>query len=147
MATEDPESAELATKANRLYWDSDRSVNQITEDLAMSKGSLYEVVEPRPAGMACPRCAEEMAYPNRTARDRGFLNCPACGFEEEESELEEAWSERGGRTGGGAVVVTPEAVQEARGKPRSSALIRIVAGTALLGVAAGITIATILRKR
>lgn len=146
MATGDTESDRIA-EVNRLYWDSDRSVNQITDDLAMSKGRLYEVVEPRPAGVACPRCSEEMAYPNRTARDRGFLNCPSCGFEEEESEVEGVWSEEGGRTGGGAVVVTPEAVQEARSKPRSTALTRIVAGTALLGVAAGITIATILRKR
>lgn len=147
MATGDTESEQLAAKANRLYWDSDRSVNQIADDLSMSKGSLYEVVEPWPAGVSCPRCGEEMTYPNRTARDRGFLDCPECGFEEEESEVESAWSERAGRTGGGAVVVTPEAVREARSEPGRSALTRIVAGTALLGVAAGIAIALVLREK
>ena len=147
MATGQTEDHQLAQEANRLYWDSDRSVNQIADDLGMSKGTLYDVVEPRPAGVACPRCGREMSYPNRTARDRGFLDCPGCGFEEEEGQVEEAWAERGGRTGSGAVVVTPEAVQRARRGQESSALTRIVAGTALLGVAAGVAIAMVLREK
>lgn len=146
MATGDTEDHQLAQEANRLYWDSDRSVNQIADDLGMSKGTLYDVVEPRPAGVACPHCGQEMSYPNRTARDRGFLDCTACGFEEE-SQVEEAWSERGGRTGSGAVVVTPEAVRRARSSERHTALTRIVAGTALLGVAAGVAIAMVLREK
>lgn len=148
MPTGDTDSEDLAAEANRLYWESDRSVNQIADDLQMSKGSLYELVEPRPAGIRCPECGEEMAYPNRTARDRGFLSCPSCGFEEEEKELPGGgWHGTSDRTGGGAVVVTPEAVREARDAPRREALTRIVAGTALLGVAAGIAIATFLRRR
>lgn len=147
MATGDTESDRIA-EVNRLYWDSDRSVNQIADDLSMSKGALYEVVEARTAGLPCPRCGEEMVYPNRTARDRGFLNCPSCGLEEEESEVHEGWQEAAGRTGGGAVVVTPEAVRDAREDPgRRQALTRVLAGTALLGMAAGIVIATVLRRR
>lgn len=147
MPTADNEPENLAAEVNRLYWESDRSVNQIAEDLRMSKGSLYELVTPRPAAMPCPECGEEMAYPNRTARDRGFLTCPSCGFEEEEEEVPGGWQETADRTGGGAVVVTPEAMREARDAPRRQALTRIVAGTALLGVAAGLVIATFLKKR
>lgn len=137
----------LAAQANRLYWDSDRSVNQIADDLGVSKGALYDVVRPRDAGLPCPRCGEELVFPNRTAREKGFLTCPACGLEEEEEEVQTAWDAASGRTGGGAVVVPPEAVREARDRPRKEALTRLLAGTALLGVAAGIVLATFLRKR
>lgn len=138
---------ELATKVNRLYWESDRSVNQIASDLSVSKGTLYDLVDPLPAGLPCPKCGEEMTYPNRTARERGFLDCPACGFEEEEGEIQEVWHEAAGRTGGGAVVVTPEAMRQAREEPDRETLYRVVAGTALLGVAAGIVITTLLKKK
>lgn len=137
----------LAPEANRLYWDSDVSVNQIAERLEISKGRLYEMVRPLPSGLPCPRCGEEMVFPNRTAREKGFLTCAACGLEEEESEVHGAWSETAGRTGGGAMVVTPEAVQRARKESGSDRTTRIVAGTALLGLAAGIAVATWLGRR
>lgn len=147
MANGDPNQDELSTDVNRLYWESDRSVNQIASDLSVSKGTLYELVDPRPAGLPCPRCGEEMTYPNRTARERGFLDCPSCGFEEEEGEIQDVWHEAAGRAGGGAVVVTPEAMREARESPDRESLYRILAGTALLGVAAGVVITTLLRKK
>lgn len=146
--TDDRDVDALATDANRLYWESDRSVNQIAEDLDVSKGTLYDVVRPRPAGLPCPQCGEEMVFPNRTAREKGFLSCPGCGLEEEEEEIQTAWDAAAGRAGGGAVVVPPEAVREARDRPRKEALTRLLAGTALLGVAAGIVLATtVLRRR
>lgn len=147
MTPADRDEERLAAEVDRLYWDSDRSVNQVADDLGMSKGALYELVEPRAAGVACPRCGEEMVHPNRTARDRGFVHCPECGLEEEEREVHDRWQERAGRTGGGAVVVAPEALREARRDPRREALLRLVAGAAVLGMAAGIAIATVLRKR
>lgn len=147
MASNETDSERLRSEANRLYWDSDRSVNQIAEDLGVSKGSLYEVVRPRSAGLPCPRCGEEMVFPNRTAREKGFLSCPACGLEEEEAEVQGAWDDAAGQTGGGAVVVPPEAVRDAYARPRKEALTRLLAGTALLGVAAGIVLATVLKRR
>jgi hypothetical protein len=85
-------SSEVADRANQLYWGSDGSVNQIADELDLSKGALYGLIRPLPAGLACPTCQEEVVYPNRTARDRGLYDCPACG-----------WS------GPGAVAVTTDA--------------------------------------
>ncbi len=144
-----PEESEdrVAPEANRLYWKGDISVNQIADDLDISKGHLYELISPLPSGLPCTRCGEEMVFPNRTARDKGFLTCPACGLEEEEDAVQEAWSETTGRAGGGAVVVPPRAVADARSGSDRDDVTRIVAGTALLGLAAGIAIATWLRRR
>ena len=68
---------EMELRANELYWSSDMSVNQIAEELDLSKGMLYGLIRPRPAGLACPECAEELVYPNRTAKERCLLACPA----------------------------------------------------------------------
>jgi len=147
MSARESSDDRMAPEANRLYWDSDVSVNQIADRLGISKGRLYEVIRPLPSGLPCPRCGEEMVFPNRTAREKGFLTCSACGLEEEESEVRSAWSESAGRTGGGALVVPPEAMKRARREPSSERTTRIVAGTALLGIAAGIAVATWLGRR
>ena len=76
------ESGDIARAANELYWESDTSVNQIAERLALSKGTLYGLVRPLPAEIGCPRCGVEMVYPNRTALEKGVLACPGCEFEE-----------------------------------------------------------------
>jgi predicted RNA-binding Zn-ribbon protein involved in translation (DUF1610 family) len=68
-------------RANDLYWGSDRSVNQIAEDLDLSKGALYEIIRPLPAGFYCPACDAELVHSNRTARDRGRVDCPVCGWD------------------------------------------------------------------
>ena len=36
---------------------------------------------------SCPRHDGELSYPNRTARDRGFVSCATCGFEDEEDQV------------------------------------------------------------
>lgn len=147
MTAKQSSESPLAPEANRLYWESDVSVNQIAERLEISKGRLYEVVRPLPAGLPCPRCGEQMVFPNRTAREKGFLTCRACGLEEEEGEVQDAWSDTTGHAGGGAVVVPPEALTRARENPDADRRTRIVAGTALLGIAAGIAIATWLGRK
>ncbi|MEX2528123.1 MAG: hypothetical protein WEA09_10845 [Gemmatimonadota bacterium] len=78
----------LAERAQRLYWDSERSVNAIADDLDISKGRLYDIIRPLPVDVACPRCGEPLAWPNRTGRDRGLLVCPSCGLEVEEADDE-----------------------------------------------------------
>lgn len=75
----------LAHEANQLYWESERSVNQIAEEMELSKGMLYGMIRPLPAGGTCPRCTGAMEYANRTARERGLVSCPACGHEREEA--------------------------------------------------------------
>ena len=114
---------QLAERANTLYSESDASVNDNAEGLDLSKGSLYGMITPRPAGIGCPECDAELEHPNRTAREMGFVTCPACGLEEEE-----------------AVVLTlagDPAPAEAVGLGYGGSS-RALWGTVLLGAAAGI---------
>jgi hypothetical protein len=69
---------EAIERVNQLYWDSGRSVNQIADELDLSKGALYGVIRPEPSGLGCPLCGAEVGYPNRTAKDRGSLECSIC---------------------------------------------------------------------
>ncbi len=125
----------LQERANELYWTSDESVNQIAEDLELSKGALYGLVVPRPAGLGCPRCGAEMEYPNRTARERGHLTCPACELEEDEEVV------RSGEAGSTGAEAGPGAVGSA------STLNRKLLGAALLGTAAGVALTVWARRK
>jgi hypothetical protein len=159
MSNERPAHDELYEEANRLYWQSDQSVNQIGETLDLSKGVLYGLIEALPTGLPCPECGEEMVYPNRTARDKGFLACPDCGTEEEEDAVRDFWQERGEPLGSDSPLTAKaltrragEAVQKAvgAGKSRVTSLSprgRIITGTALLGLAAGLALGTYFRRR
>ena len=121
---------DLEAHANELYWSSDASVNHIADDLDLSKGALYELVRGLPAGLACPRCSTELEYSNRTAREKAYVSCPECGFEEDEENIEAGIDEP---------VPTPRStVATPAGDPEGRlALTRVVAGSALLGAAAG----------
>lgn len=159
MPSQNPDHEALFDEANRLYWDSDESVNQIGESLGLSKGVLYGLISPLPAGLPCPGCGEEMVFPNRTARDKGFLACPDCGMEEEEGAVQSYWegeaeADPGQLLGGPSSLAhrAGQAVQHAVGSGRESVSGlsprgRIIAGTALLGAAAGLAIGAFLRKR
>jgi hypothetical protein len=146
-----PDQDALPEEANRLYWESEESVNQIGERLGLSKGMLYGLLVPLPAGLPCPGCGEEMVFLNRTAREKGFLACPECEMEEEEEAVQHYWeSEDAGdlsltERAGSAVqkVVGTGRNRVANLTPRG----KILAGTALLGVAAGLLIGSYLRKR
>lgn len=72
---------EVAARANELYWTSDGSVNQIADELDLSKGALYAAIIHLPAGMGCPLCGGEVGYPNRTAREKEQLDCPTCDWD------------------------------------------------------------------
>jgi hypothetical protein len=72
--------------ANELYWGSERSVNQIAEQLDLSKGALYGMIQPLPEGLGCPICGEEVVSANRTARERGVLSCAQCPWKGDEDE-------------------------------------------------------------
>jgi hypothetical protein len=159
MSNEHPDQDALYEEANRLYWESDQSVNQIGEALDLSKGVLYGLIAALPAGFPCPECGEEMVFPNRTARDKGFLACPDCGMEEEEGAVRAFWGEMEADSEGDVEAESlpltrraGEAVQKAvsTGRARVAELSprgRIIAGTALLGIAAGLVIGTYFRRR
>ncbi len=127
--------AQLIEGANDLYWHSEASVNQIADELGLSKGSLYSIIAPLPSGVACPRCEAEMVWPNRTARERGFVSCPECGFEEEE-----------GLVGTSPAAKATPTASDAR-RHLSCSVDRLLVGTALLGIAAGAFAVHLLRKR
>ena len=161
MKTNRQDSELLTAGVNRLYWESATSVNQIGEELGLSKGALYGILRPLLAGLPCIKCGEEMAYPNRTARDKGFLACSSCGYEELEEVVQEHWKDAAKLEAAGVPVDTPTALSEASEsdpvKEDPRALKRpccnrtfgtsTLAGTALLGVAAGIVIGSFIRKR
>lgn len=127
-------SSEVGDRANELYWGSDGSVNQIADELDLSKGALYGLIRPLPAGSACPVCAEEVVYPNRTARDRGLHDCPACGWSG--AEALPMTADAGGesvRSGSPALAAPPGS--------------RALWGGALLGSAAVLALFFLVRRR
>lgn len=130
METHDPE---LRERANALYWDSGESVNEIAESLDLSKGALYGLVEPLATDEPCPDCGTPLEFANRTARDKGLVVCPSCGFEEELVLVQGARLEslEGGHSG-------PIA-------PASGARTAVAAG--LIGLAVGILIGQWSRTR
>ncbi len=136
---------ETEGRANELYWTSDLSVNQIAEELDLSKGMLYELIHPAPAGFACPVCSEELVYANRTARDRAMLACPRCGWEGDEDDADLG-------VGDGSVVLpasTDADAAAASAAPTSedSGRRRVMVGGALLGAAAGLALVLWSRRR
>jgi len=79
-------ASDADARANELYWGSDRSVNQIADELDLSKGALYEMIRPLATGLGCPLCGAEVVHSNRTAKERRRVDCPACGWDGTEDE-------------------------------------------------------------
>ncbi len=131
------------THANELYWSSEFSVNQIAEQMDLSKGALYGMIRPLPAGLGCPDCGTEAAYGNRTAKDRGLVACPECGWEGSEDDAE---------SDGGDASVTPPVprepdVQRLPAVASDRSRNRILIGGALLGAATGLALVFWARRR
>lgn len=89
-----------------------------------------------------------MEYPNRTAREKGFLTCPSCDLEEDEEVVREAWQADGEPDG---MVVRPAlgegAGRRLRAMASGSDRTRLVLGATLLGAAAGLALALWSRKK
>lgn len=129
---------DVAKKANRLYWGSDESVNQIAEDLDLSKSALYGVIGPLQSGYACPICGAEVEYPNRTARQREQVVCPECTWEGSEEETFPLDASGDGSR-------SPEDAA-ADAEAERWLLNRLLLGGALLGAAAGIALVRFTRR-
>ncbi len=69
---------DMSDRATLLYWNSDRSVNSIADGLGLSKGRLYELIQPLRSGRLCPICQSDLVFDNRTSRDRDEAFCPQC---------------------------------------------------------------------
>lgn len=129
----------LAEEVNRRYWDTGQSVNQIADELGISKGQLYELLNVMPAGVRCPRCSGELGYPNRTAREKNFVTCVTCGFEE---ELEALVSGEAAPPNQEAPVAEPKLAVQAPTLPRLPVSwdAAALAGAALIGFATGLVL-------
>jgi hypothetical protein len=146
---------EAIERANELYWHSDRSVNQIAEDLELSKGTLYGILEPEPSGLGCPLCGDEVGYANRTAKDRGALECPTCSWDgdaDEASAVREPGSRESAAGDEREQTSLPERSSARAPAPPSlrsteSPSLRTIAGGALLGAAAGLALVMWARRR
>lgn len=136
---------ETESKANELYWSSQWSVNQIADELDLSKGVLYGIIRPRPSGLACPACGQEVVYPNRTAKERGLVACASCGWEGEVLDA--------GTSGVEGAVVLPlggpldEDEVVVPSIRLSTSRERVLVGGLLLGAAAGLALVIWARRR
>lgn len=126
-------------RANEWYWESSRSVNQIAEDLDVSKGALYEMIRPLPSGLGCPLCGSEVVFSNRTAKERSRLSCPTCAWDgvEDETVPYDGSDEE-------ATPPPPPSALEVSGAPGRR---RTLVGGALLGAAAGLALLLWARRR
>ena len=128
--------SESIVRANELYWGSELSVNQIAEELDLSKGTLYGMIQPLATQLSCPVCGAGAVYPNRTA-------CPDCAWEGSEDDAESL---------GGDASVTLPAVEETEIEPPPVAALdrgrnRILLGGALVGAAAGLALVFWAKRR
>ncbi|UCC26435.1 MAG: hypothetical protein JSU98_04885 [Gemmatimonadales bacterium] len=136
MDTYDPE---LVKRANSLYWESDASVNDIADQLDLSKGALYGMVQPLGADLSCPECGTGLEFPNRTAHEKGMVSCPGCGLEEEFALVQAA-----------ALDVqddVPGPPPSAEARPLPPVTVRTLVASTLLGLAAGIAIGQLTGRR
>ncbi len=126
---------EANDRANELYWGSDQSVNQIADDLDLSKGALYGMIRPLPAALGCPLCGAEVVHSNRTAKDRRRVDCPTCSWDGSEDQT---------------VAYDGHGDDPSSGAPGAGLLnghARTIAGGALLGAAVGLALVMWARRR
>ena len=134
--TDTPEHVhDAAAAANELYWGSEYSVNQIAEQLDLSKGALYGMIHPLPGGLGCPVCGEEVVSANRTARERGVLWCAQCEWKGDEDETIALGGE-----GASTPPVYTEDDELIVPTPVDRGRARTLAGGALLGAAVGLAL-------
>src|SRR4051812_34138823 len=69
----------VRASANRLYWNSADTVDEIAERLGIGRGAIYAAVRPISADADCPHCGAGLVFTNRSARAAGRARCPECG--------------------------------------------------------------------
>lgn len=79
-------------EANRLYWQTDRSVADIATALGVSRRALYELIEPAVTAVSCGACGTRVVFANRSAKASGMARCPQCGSEADVEDSADAHS-------------------------------------------------------
>ena len=140
---------EIAANANEFYWSSDRSVNQIAQNLDLSKGALYAALVPLPSGNGCPLCGDEVGWPNRTARDRDQLACQTCDWSGSTSQTVTYTTDEPEHHITGEAVARTVDRDEGIVPPAPLITTRLstVAGGAILGAAVGLALVLWTRRR
>ncbi|MBT8489343.1 MAG: hypothetical protein HKN72_04620 [Gemmatimonadetes bacterium] len=152
---------EVVHRANDLYWGSDTSVNQIADDLELSKGALYGIIEPETSGLGCPLCGDEVVFSNRTAKDKGMLDCPTCDWDGSPDETVDVVPSTPPASSNGAPTSRQEraadpdtdadesayAPERLPPKPIMRPSTTTVAGGALIGAAVGLALVMWARRR
>jgi hypothetical protein len=136
MTSKKSDERKLADQANELYWRSGQSVNQIAEAMDLSKSGLYALIRPLPADGACPECGTGLVFANRTNEQKAVASCLECEYV---GEVPGPGSTQPERDPGSDL--EPERVGTAlrkNGKGRSWKSSRVLWGSVLLGVAAGL---------
>lgn len=146
--------ADLIRKANRLYWETEVPVSEIADQLVMSRRALYDAIEPRPAGLACPECGITLVFRNRTAADRRQAECLECELEVDPGEVDRP--EVDADETAGARAAEPQVEQERVASRLSPMARRPPAGTGaggglatslLAGLATGALAGYLIRRR
>ena len=131
----------VAPEINRLYWETDTSVSEISNNLGVSRRALYDLIEPLPAGAACNSCGAQLYFGNRSARTAGSARCLVCGGEK---ELDPDISHED-------VGMIPPFVSRPAAATRAAEDMRqraaLIAGFAIAGVVAGAIATLLLRRR
>ena len=123
---------ETSAEANRLYWNSDKSVGDIADQLDISRRALYEALQPAEAGIPCPACGTQMQYPNRSARDAKQPLCFSCATSSPQEPIAtepEAWTWSPGASG--------QSTDHGRHRTDLGERARLLGGAALLGAVIG----------
>ncbi len=76
-------------KVNELYWNSERTVDEIVDELGIGRNTLYSAVRPQPTGASCPDCGEGLVFTNRSNRTSSTATCSGCDREVDLSERPE----------------------------------------------------------
>lgn len=72
----------IRASVDRLYWNSNGTVEELTTRLGMSRQALYACINPLAAGASCQECGGEMVFANRTSRTTRKARCTGCGATE-----------------------------------------------------------------
>lgn len=134
-------------RANELYWNSDRTVEEIVKELQVSRSALYSAVRPQDAATSCPECGDAMVFTNRSNREAHAATCPGCATEAPANDTPQA-SESASRQGERAPRPGSLPLDRWRGQlaavPRER--VAMVGGAAVLGVMVGAFTARLVRE-